>query len=96
MSNMKQTSSKTNRRSVFLRCTCSRPSARWAGLAIGVLITPLFMGCKADKLFPNDLPRSPFSRYSALRGGEPPMTETDEFNQERPALRARLTPTEQR
>ncbi len=50
-------------------------------------------GCASRKdLFPKDAPRSPFSRYEALRRGEAPMTERDPMNREVPALRARLTP----
>ena len=52
---------------------------------------PLLSGCQ-DTLFPEDAPRSPFARYQTLRGSEAPMTETDPYGNDQPALRARLAP----
>ena len=51
----------------------------------------LLSGCNQSPIR-EDLPRTPFARYQALRGGEPPMMELDTFGRERPALRARLAP----
>lgn len=42
------------------------------------------------------IPRSPYGRYQALRGGEPPMEEPDTFGRMRPALRERLQPMDRR
>lgn len=63
---------------------------------LGMALVGGLAGCESRKLFPDELPRSPYSRYEALRGGEAPMYERDEFNQERPAIRARLTPQDAR
>lgn len=54
----------------------------------GVLLA---VGCTQSPL-DAELPRTPYSRYQALRGGEPPMEEPDTFGNMRPALRARLQP----
>jgi hypothetical protein len=51
-------------------------------------------GCQ-KQLFSNDLPRSPYERYGALRGVHRPATEQDAFGADLPALRARLRPLEQ-
>ena len=48
-------------------------------------------GCSSDPLS-SELPRTPYGRYQALRGGEPPQEELDSFGNSRPALRARLRP----
>lgn len=48
-------------------------------------------GCGTNPLH-SELPRTPYGRYQALRGGEPPQVELDSFGNERPALRARLRP----
>ena len=48
-------------------------------------------GCTQSPLS-SDLPRTPYGRYQALRGGEPPQKEADTFGNMRPALRARLSP----
>lgn len=48
-------------------------------------------GCSQSPLS-SDLPRTPYGRYQALRGGEPPEKEPDSFGNMRPALRARLSP----
>ena len=48
-------------------------------------------GCGTNPLS-SDLPRTPYGRYQALRGGEPPQEELDSFGNSRPALRARLRP----
>ena len=48
-------------------------------------------GCGTNPLS-SDLPRTPYGRYQALRGGEPPQEEVDSFGNLRPALRARLRP----
>lgn len=64
-------------------------------IAVGILLAGLALmtcvGCQ-DKLFPQDAARSPYSRYQSLRGQEEPMTMTDPYGNEQPALRARLTP----
>jgi len=48
-------------------------------------------GCGTNPLY-SELPRTPYGRYQALRGGEPPQEELDSFGNSRPALRARLRP----
>lgn len=48
-------------------------------------------GCAQNPLS-SELPRTPYGRYQALRGGEPPQDEPDTFGNLRPALRARLQP----
>ena len=64
-----------------------------AGLVFAVLVGTLTVltGC-GNTPIREDLPRTPFGRYQALRGGEPPMEEEDTFGRTRPALRARLQP----
>jgi|GEM_PF-4716010 len=86
-----------------LSVPCSIRRCRFHGVVSGLVFGLLGMvlvgglaGCESGKLFPDELPRSPYSRYEALRGGEAPMYERDEFNQERPAIRARLTPQDAR
>lgn len=49
------------------------------------------VGCGTNPLS-SELPRTPYGRYQALRGGEPPQEELDSFGNARPALRARLRP----
>lgn len=49
------------------------------------------LGCSKSPLY-SELPRTPYGRYQALRGGEPPEKEPDSFGNMRPALRARLSP----
>ncbi|MFK7790616.1 MAG: hypothetical protein AB8C95_14125 [Phycisphaeraceae bacterium] len=48
-------------------------------------------GCGTNPLS-SELPRTPYGRYQALRGGEPPQEEADSFGNMRPALRSRLRP----
>lgn len=63
-------------------------------MASGVLLVSaalLLPGCSKSPLN-SDLPRTPYGRYQALRGGEPPQEELDTFGNSRPALRARLSP----
>ncbi|MCC7205022.1 MAG: hypothetical protein IT441_08065 [Phycisphaeraceae bacterium] len=48
-------------------------------------------GCQ-ESLFPKDMPRSQYERYSMLRGQDRPATETNMFGREEPALRDRLRP----
>lgn len=57
-------------------------------LGIGLVMQT---GCIRSPLS-SDLPRTPYGRYQALRGGEPPQEELDTFGNPRPALRARLQP----
>ena len=61
-----------------------------AGMALGGSLL-MAAGCTQNPLS-GDLPRTPYGRYQALRGGEPPQEETDTFGNLRPALRARLQP----
>ena len=58
-----------------------------AALLAGLCLT----ACGTNPLS-SDLPRTPYGRYQALRGGEPPQEELDSFGNPRPALRARLRP----
>ncbi len=51
------------------------------------------IGCN-DPLFPEDVPRSPYARYSDLRGQNRAKTEKDAFGRPQPALRERLAPLE--
>lgn len=61
--------------------------------ACGLLLAvPLLLAACTQSPLKNDLPRSPYGRYQALRGGEPPQTELDTFGNPRPAIRARLRP----
>ncbi|NBC10848.1 MAG: hypothetical protein GVY24_03820 [Planctomycetes bacterium] len=57
-------------------------------LALGTLAAG---GC-ADPLFPENMPRSPYDRYLALRGQSRPEVELDVNGREKPALRRRLAP----
>ena len=65
-------------------------------LAIAALLGSgwLLAGCTQSPLY-SELPRTPYGRYQALRGGEPPQEEVDTFGNPRPALRARLSPKDQ-
>ncbi len=49
-------------------------------------------GCKNRRVFPEDATLSPYDRYYILRDQSRPLTETNEFGRERPALRSRLLP----
>ena len=60
-------------------------------LAVGLLTC--LCGCN-DALFPKDQPRSPYERYSDLRGQTRPAMETKSSGREGPALRQRLAPLE--
>lgn len=71
---------------------------RWSRLTVlgGLLLTiGLLSGCQ-QRLFPEHASRSPYDRYLTLRGQDRPMTETDPFGMERPALRQRLRPMDRR
>lgn len=61
-----------------------------AGVA---MLVGTMAGCQ-KKLFPPELPRSPYDRYSLLRGRDRPQVELDAYGAERPALRQRLAPLE--
>ncbi len=61
------------------------------GVAVVLSGVALLPGCAQNPLR-SDLPRTPYGRYQALRGGEPPQTELDTFGNPRPALRDRLRP----
>jgi hypothetical protein len=56
-----------------------------------IAATLLLVGCH-DPLFPEDVPRSPYERYSTLRGQDPSATERDEYGVNQPNLRKRLRP----
>ena len=59
-------------------------------LILMVLAGPL-AGCEKP-LFPENLPRTPYDRYMALRGQQRPATEEDAGGGDKPALRQRLKP----
>ena len=48
-------------------------------------------GCQGG-LFPQKVARSPYERYLALRGLEPPAMQENPYGRQRPALRQRLRP----
>ncbi len=52
----------------------------------------LALGGCANSLFPENMPRSPYDRYLALRGQSRPDMEIDVNGREKPALRRRLAP----
>lgn len=60
--------------------------------ALGVLALP---GCQKSP-FSKELPRTPYERYQLLRGDAPPVYELDTYGNRRPALRARLVPSQRR
>lgn len=62
-------------------------------ICVGVLL--LAAGCQKNPLAPR-YPRTPYERYQLLRGEAPPTHELDSFGRRRPALRARLVPSERR
>jgi len=65
---------------------------KYCSLALALLMGPgLLCGCTQNPLS-SDMPRTPYGRYQALRGGEPPQQVPDTFGNMRPALRARLQP----
>ena len=68
--------------------------ANWAlvALAAGAMVS-LAGGCQRSP-FNDDLARTPYERYMALRGLDRPLTVSDEFGVERKALRERLSPLE--
>ena len=55
-----------------------------------IIVAGAMAGC-AKPLFPENLPRSPYERYSELRGGSAPQV-IQTADGERPALRERLRP----
>lgn len=65
---------------------------RWTALLALALLAG---GCE-KALFPEDLPRSPYERYMALRGRAAPMHEEGATGAKEPALRERLKPLDQR
>ncbi|MBI1337445.1 MAG: hypothetical protein GC164_10840 [Phycisphaera sp.] len=68
-------------------------AGRGIGLILLVGFVLLGVGC-AKQLFPEDLPRSQYERYSQLRGDYRPMSERNAYGIEKPALRDRLRPLE--
>ena len=60
---------------------------------VGLVGACLFtaVGCSKNPLY-SEMPRTPYGRYQALRGGEPPQEVPDSFGNMRPALRERLRP----
>lgn len=63
-----------------------------ACLTMGCLVL-VTVGCTQNPLS-RDMARTPYGRYQALRGGEPPMEKPDTFGNMKPALRERLEPME--
>ena len=59
-----------------------------------ILATLGLVGCH-DPLFPDDVPRSPYERYSTLRGVDPTPTERNAYGIQQPALRKRLRPLQE-
>ena len=65
--------------------------------AIGVLVLVcLGLGACTKSPFYNKYPRTPYQRYQMLRGTDAPRYEYDTYGNQRPALRARLTPPDRR
>lgn len=58
-----------------------------AGLALGTSLT----GCNKP-LFPEDMPRSQYERYSQLRGRQRQAPDSDLYGGDRAELRERLKP----
>lgn len=58
-----------------------------------VLTVSAVAGCQ-DKPFMDETARSPYTRYSLLRGKYRPTERTDEFGVKRKALEERLSPLE--
>ncbi|MCC7145211.1 MAG: hypothetical protein IT443_02060 [Phycisphaeraceae bacterium] len=70
----------------------SKPS--WLRRILLLAMLASLAGC-SKALFPEDLPRSQYERYSTLRGRERPKKETNAFGREMPALRERLSPLDE-
>lgn len=56
-----------------------------------IAVVVMLVGCH-EPLFPDDVPRSPYERYSTLRGKDPTPTERNQYGIPQPALRKRLRP----
>ena len=61
-------------------------------LALRVIFIGCVLGGCEKPLFPEQLPRSPYERYDALRGRQRPMYEENAYGGSQPALRDRLKP----
>ena len=68
----------------------SKPTLRIKGASVAA-VALMALGCTQNPLS-NDLARTPYGRYQALRDGEPPMEKPDTFGNMKPALRERLQP----
>ena len=66
--------------------------ARTRLVVLAVLGAVSAAGCNKP-LFPENSARTQFETYDRLRQQSTPLEEEDEFGQKRPALRARLAPT---
>ena len=76
--------------------TTRHGGAARARTRIVVLVAALGAGAAAGcnkPLFPENSARTQFETYDRLRQQSTPLEEEDEFGQKRPALRARLAPT---
>lgn len=62
-------------------------------VALLIAVSTLAPGC-ARTPFKDDLARTPYDRYLALRGRDRPLVTIDEFGREQKALRERLSPLE--
>lgn len=58
------------------------------------VLTLAVVGCQKP-LFDEDVARSPYERYLALRGLDRPVYEMNAYGRQQPALRQRLRPLEQ-
>lgn len=56
-----------------------------------LLIGTVVAGCEKP-LFPQNLPRSPYERYDAIRGRGRQMNEENAYGGQQPAVRDRLKP----
>lgn len=66
--------------------------ARTRLVVLVMLAVAAAAGCNKP-LFPENSARTQFETYDRLRQQSTPLEEEDEFGQKRPALRARLAPT---
>jgi hypothetical protein len=60
---------------------------------VGLLLTPLVASGCQKVLFPASEPRTQYQRADTLRDRFTPLQEPDVFGNPKPALRARLAPT---
>ena len=75
---------------------CIRVRGKAAYLIAALPLVMVMTGCGVSPFGERQRPRTPYARYQTLHGEDRPRTYTDSFGREQPALRARLSPMDDR